>query len=86
MQLFQYNTVLPDISALETSIVIAVHITRPWLQLMKDLWNAYKLFLFYLLYVVQTGSGTHPAYPMWTKGSFPESKADGAWRRPLTGN
>jgi hypothetical protein len=34
---------------------------------------------------VQNGSGAHPAsYSMGTRGSFPESKAAGAWSWPLT--
>jgi len=34
---------------------------------------------------VQNRSGTHPAsYPMGTRGSFPVSKAAGAWSWPLT--
>jgi hypothetical protein len=40
---------------------------------------------FSLRYVVQTGSGVHPTYyPMDTGGSFPGSKAVGAWSWPLT--
>jgi hypothetical protein len=42
---------------------------------------------FSLLHVVQTGSEAHPAsYPTGTGGSFPASKADGAWNWPLTSN
>jgi hypothetical protein len=33
---------------------------------------------FSLHHRVQNGSGAHPAYPMGTKGSFPEGKAAGA--------
>jgi hypothetical protein len=33
---------------------------------------------FSLLYVVHTGSGAHPAYPMGTGGSFSRGKAGGA--------
>jgi hypothetical protein len=34
---------------------------------------------------VQNGSGFHPAsYPICIRGSFPESKATGAWSWPLT--
>jgi len=33
----------------------------------------------------QTGSGAYPASYQWgTMCSFPEDKAVGAWRRPLT--
>jgi hypothetical protein len=33
---------------------------------------------------VQNGPGAHPAYPMGTRGSFPEGKTAGAWSWPLT--
>jgi hypothetical protein len=40
---------------------------------------------FSLHHRVQNGSGTHPAsFPMGTGGSFPGSKAAGAWSPPLT--
>jgi hypothetical protein len=40
---------------------------------------------FSLHHRVQTGSGAHPAsYPMGNRGSFPGSKAAGAWSWPLT--
>jgi hypothetical protein len=40
---------------------------------------------FSLHHCVQNGSGVHPAsYPMGTRGSFPGSKAAGAWSWPLT--
>jgi hypothetical protein len=40
---------------------------------------------FSLLHRVQNGSWAHPAsYPMGTGGSFPGSKAAGAWSWPLT--
>jgi hypothetical protein len=40
---------------------------------------------FSLHHRVQNGSGAHPAsYPMSTRGSFSEGKADGAWSWLLT--
>jgi hypothetical protein len=40
---------------------------------------------FSLHHRVQPGSGAHPvSYPMGTRGSFPGSKAAGAWSWPLT--
>jgi len=40
---------------------------------------------FSLLNRVQTNSGAHSAsYPMGAGGSFPESKATGAWSWPIT--
>jgi hypothetical protein len=50
-----------------------------------DDWGSRVWFLvgtrtFSLHHCVQNGSGAHPAsYPMGTKGSFPGSKAAGAW-------
>jgi hypothetical protein len=40
--------------------------------------------IFYVLHSVRTDSEAHPAsYPMGTGGSFPDSKAAGAWNWPL---
>jgi hypothetical protein len=40
---------------------------------------------FSLHYLIQNGSGAHPAsYPMYTRGSFPGDKAAWAWSWPLT--
>jgi hypothetical protein len=40
---------------------------------------------FSLHHRVLTGSGARPvSYPMGTRGSFPEGKADGSWSWPLT--
>jgi hypothetical protein len=42
---------------------------------------------YFLLHVVQTGSGTHPTYHlMGTWGYFSGCKAAGAWSWPLTCN
>jgi hypothetical protein len=55
---------------------------RPRVRSSSPGWG--KIFL--LSNVVETGSGTHPAYPLRSGGSFPGGKAAGTWSWPLTSN